>query len=257
MYGKVVDLVGQTFGRLTVVKRVEDYVCNNGRKYTQWLCKCSCGDNSYISIVSTNLKNGSTKSCGCLQKEVVSKIKKKYNTYNLSGKYGIGYTSKDEEFYFDLEDYDLIKDYCWFLDNKGYVISRNILNNEEHIYLHKLLFPYSEEVDHLSHKPNDNRKENLRPVSHNENMFNKCIYNNNTSGVTGVTWHKRMNKWRVSITVNKKPIHLGYFDKEDFDKAVKIRKQAEEKYFGKYSYDNSIDFADRKEIDKNEVRKKE
>ena len=42
----------------------------------------------------------------------MSETFKKYNTYDLSGEYGIGYTSKGEEFYFDLDDYDKIKDYC-------------------------------------------------------------------------------------------------------------------------------------------------
>lgn len=239
--GRVVDLVGKKFGRLTVVKRIEDYVDSNGRKYVQWLCKCDCEDNNYVSVVGNNLKNGTTKSCGCLQKEIVSKTNKKFNDYDLTSKeYGIGFTSKGEEFYFDLEDYDLIKDYCWYLDNKGYVVARNVLNSTEHIHLHKLLFPNSQEVDHRRHNPNDNRKENLRPVSHNQNMFNKCKYKNNTSGVTGVTWHKRSNKWRVSITVNNKSIHLGYFDKQDFEKAVKVRREAEKKYFGDYSFDNSV-----------------
>jgi hypothetical protein len=39
---------------------------------------------------------------------------KKFNQYDLSGSYGIGYCSNtNNPFYFDLEDYDLIKDYCW------------------------------------------------------------------------------------------------------------------------------------------------
>ena len=48
-----------------------------------------------------------------------SKCNKKYNKYDLSGEYGIGWTSNtNQEFYFDLEDYDKIKDYCWIY-NKG------------------------------------------------------------------------------------------------------------------------------------------
>ena len=239
--GKVVDLVGKKFGRLTVIKRTEDYVDSNGRKYVQWLCECDCKDKNHIFVIGNNLKNGTTKSCGCLQKENVSKANKKFNNYDLTSEaYGIGYTSKGEEFYFDLEDYDLIKDYCWFIDSNGYVMARDISNSLKHIHLHKLLFPESKEVDHKKHNLIDNRKENLRPVSHNQNMFNKRKYKNNTSGVTGVTWHKRSNKWRVSITINNKSIHLGYFDKEDFDEAVKTRKEAEDKYFGNYSYDNSV-----------------
>lgn len=68
---KFIDLTGQKFGRLTVVERAEDYVTKNGKKYTQWLCKCECGN---IKIISTSrLKDGTTKSCGCLSKELKTK----------------------------------------------------------------------------------------------------------------------------------------------------------------------------------------
>lgn len=38
------DLTGQKFGRLTVIKRVEDAITENGNKFTQWLCNCDCGN---------------------------------------------------------------------------------------------------------------------------------------------------------------------------------------------------------------------
>lgn len=60
------DLTGQRFGRLTVIKRAE----NKGNK-TMWLCKCDCG-NEVISEGSS-LKNGDTKSCGCLRREKTGK----------------------------------------------------------------------------------------------------------------------------------------------------------------------------------------
>ena len=68
-------------------------------------------------------------------------------------------------------------------------------------------------------------------------MRNVKIRENNTSGVTGVDWSKKYQKWRARICVNKKEIHLGQF--EEFDKAVAARKEAENKYFGEWSYDNS------------------
>ena len=61
---------------------------------------------------------------------------KKYNTYDLSGEYGIGYTSKGEEFWFDLNDYNKIKDYCWYYNSNGYLCSQNA--NCKHIYFHRL-----------------------------------------------------------------------------------------------------------------------
>ena len=58
------------------------------------------------------------KSCGCLQKESEIKNGKrnhKTNVYDLNGEYGIGWTfNTNKMFYFDLTDYDLIKNYCWF-----------------------------------------------------------------------------------------------------------------------------------------------
>lgn len=60
--GKCIDLTGQKFGRLTVIKRVEN---KNNQSY--WLCKCECG--TYKIIYSGHLKRGKIKSCGCLIKE--------------------------------------------------------------------------------------------------------------------------------------------------------------------------------------------
>lgn len=61
--GKLVDLTGKKFGRLTVTRR-------NGsdkRKRAMWLCKCGCGNK--ITVRGTDLTNGKTKSCGCLRKD--------------------------------------------------------------------------------------------------------------------------------------------------------------------------------------------
>ena len=101
---KVIDITGQKFGRLTIIGR--DILTN--KKDTYWLCKCDCTKDKYISVAGYNLKNGHTQSCGCLQKEKAKQ--KKYNTYDLSREYGVGWTTSGEEFYFDLEDYDKIKE---------------------------------------------------------------------------------------------------------------------------------------------------
>lgn len=59
---KLVDLTGQKFGRLTVVERIE----NRGH-YVWWKCLCDCGN--FKDVSSGNLRNGTTKSCGCLKEE--------------------------------------------------------------------------------------------------------------------------------------------------------------------------------------------
>lgn len=65
------DLTGKRFGRLTVKQSdgIIEYKC--GTKKEKWLCKCDCGRE--VSVLSSDLKTGHTKSCGCLQKEDIAK----------------------------------------------------------------------------------------------------------------------------------------------------------------------------------------
>lgn len=220
------NLIGQKFGRLTVIKLIGSDKYNN----LQWLCKCDCGSDKDV-IVSTNvLKSGRTMSCGCLGTEAKSrngKLNKKYNTYDLSGEYGIGYTFKGEKFCFDLEDYDLIKDYCWYL-HKGYAETTN--KNREIISMHQLVLNFTEKVpDHKNRIRYDNRKENLRITSNSENAFNITKRKNNTSGITGVYWEEQKEKWCACIYKNKKYVLRKYFDNKD--DAIKSRLKAELEHY--------------------------
>lgn len=160
---------------------------------------------------------------------------KKYNKYDLSGEYGIGYTFKGEEFYFDLEDYEKIKKDCWHIDVNGYVI------NGKRKRFHRIIMNLNDStvpIDHINHQKYDNRKLNLRIVSKSQNAMNQTITTTNTSGVTGVGWHKAKGKWRAYIKVNYKQIELGYYD--NFEDAKQARLKAENERFGEYSYKNSI-----------------
>lgn len=64
--------------------------------------------------------------------------------------------------------------------------------------------------------------------------MNKDKQCNNTSGVKGVYFNKQLNKWEAEIGLYNQKIHLGLSD--NFEDIVKIRKEAEEKYFGEYNY---------------------
>ena len=64
---KAVDLVGQRFGRLIVIERVDNYVTPKGKKGSNWLCQCDCGN--VIEVLGVNLRHGRTKSCGCLRSD--------------------------------------------------------------------------------------------------------------------------------------------------------------------------------------------
>jgi len=240
-YNRIVNLVGKIFGRLTVLQ----FDRRDGER-TFWICQCNCKDKTIVSVDGGSLNCGNTKSCGCLKKEGSPLINKKYNSYDLSGEYGIGYTSNtNKQFYFDLEDYDKIKNYCWMEDKYGYISSYDYIN-KKHVKIHRIIMDVIDNpliiIDHILHILHDNRKYQLRKVTKRSNNMNKKILKNNTSGITGVNWNNKKSKWVAQIGCNEgkihKTIHLGYF--VNFEDAVRVRKEAEEKYFGEYSYDNSM-----------------
>jgi hypothetical protein len=232
-------LTGLRIGRLLILNQAEDIIRPNGTHSKGWNCICDCGNKTIKEHYS--LLSGNTKSCGCLHSELAKergKLNKKCNKYELSGEYGVGYTSKGEEFYFDLEDFNIINDYYWYKKkDTGYIAA--VIDGKQ-IYQHRFIMrcPPSYEVDHIFHVQYDNRKSNLRVVTHGDNLKNIKSPINNTSGFVGVSYCKSKKKWRAYITNNLRRIHLGYF--QNFEDAVNIRKEAEEKYFGEYSYNRSI-----------------
>lgn len=80
-------------------------------------------------------------------------------------------------------------------------------------------------IDHKNRNRSDNRLLNLREVSSQCNMRNADQLSNNNSGVKGVCWVKRANRWKAAIMISKKSHHLGYFT--DFTEAVYHRREAE------------------------------
>lgn len=163
-------------------------------------------------------------------------FERKYNKYDLSGEYGVGWTSNtNKEFYFDLEDYDKIKDYCWReyrqKDCDHITLRTRDRESGKNIMMHCLVF--GKYCDHINRNPLDNRKGNLRIATAKENARNSSVAKNNTSGVSGVTWNKRDNMWQARIGIDWKSKSLGYFNNKD--DAIKARLKAEKEYFGEFA----------------------
>ena len=116
-------------------------------------------------------------------------------------------------------------------DKDGYIVIRI---NDRLIFAHRIAYLFmtgewpKEQIDHINGIKDDNSWRNLRSVSHMENLKNQKISNRNTSGVRGINWSKKENKWRARINFDGKQINLGFF--ENFNEAIKIRKEAEKKY---------------------------
>lgn len=117
------------------------------------------------------------------------------------------------------------------LNPSGYI---NIVIDGASYKSHRLAWLYmtgkmpKNQIDHINHNRSDNRWANLRQATRKENQRNQSKYDNNTSGINGVGWHKKDKKWRSRIGVNQEEIYLGSFtDKWD---AICARKSADNKY---------------------------
>jgi hypothetical protein len=238
MTGWVMKEHGVSESRWTVLERAEDRHYKNGTTDRCWLCECSCEEHNQKIVPEKSLKRGDSKSCGCLGKERIAEVghkNKKSNIYDLSGEYGIGYCSNtNTPFYFDLEDYDKIKDYCWYEHEpvKGYhTVMAYDKTNKKVVKLWYVLGYKG--CDHVDRNPMNCRKGNLREATQQENMRNISLQKNNASGITGVSIHKQTGKWRARVMIDYKEIGLGLF--ENKDDAIKARLQAEAKYYGAFA----------------------
>lgn len=229
------DLTGKRFGHWIVLERDK-----NKNRDSRWLCRCDCGTERIVR--QKGLIDGTSQSCGCIPRQKRQENHMNYrkkNVYEFHDKYVVGYTSnKNQKFYIDAEDYDLIKDYTWRSDKNNYVITTIGVPHKTDIGLHRLIMNADDDmvVDHINHNTFDNRKSNLRLCTIQENVWNSKTNSNNKTGQSGVYFLN--NKWTALITVNGKTIRLGRFDL--YDDAVKTRKKAEDYYYGEYSYNNSL-----------------
>jgi hypothetical protein len=232
------NLLGKTFGRLLVI---EETIKRNSNGCVYWRCQCSCDNKTIVDIIGSSLSNGSTKSCGCLRNEQFEKNKRKYNEYKFLNDFVIGKTFKNEEFIFDKDDYDKIKNFCWVINKNKYVVANNI-DAKKVIYFHRFILNANkeQEIDHINHQKNDNRKENLRFVSHGENMMNGIISKRNKTGIIGVCFDDVNNKWQSQIRIKGKNKKLGRF--LDIKDAIYARLCAEKEYFGDYSPQKDLFF---------------
>jgi hypothetical protein len=87
-------------------------------------------------------------------------------------------------------------------------------------------------IDHIDRNRINNNIFNLRWASYSENNKNKSIQKNNSSTVSGVSFNKQSNKWKVCISINGKLNYLGLF--ANFDEAVQARKEQEEIHYKEF-----------------------
>lgn len=158
---------------------------------------------------------------------------RKYNEYKtINNVVNVKLSNCDEYFICDLKDWKHAKDYCWALHHTGYPYTTI---ESKYITFHDYIFNNTDDtlqIDHIDIKPLNNCRDNLRLATKSQNMMNRNIFKNNTSGCTGVHYDNKRKKWIARIGINNKRIVLGAFD--DIKDAIKTRKDAEVRYFGEF-----------------------
>lgn len=238
---KLIDLSGQTFGKLTVADRADNHIRKNGRVDVCWNCICECGKKCIVK--GESLHNGTTKSCGCYKSSYLREYHKKYNDYDLSGEYGICYASNTgEEILFDLEDYDKIKDYCWYVQytnkEQSYKRVQGTIKHGQNIKMHRLIMnvPNGFVIDHINRNPLDNRKSNLRICSQGENIRNRKQNKDNKLGVKGV-YQIKNGSYCVRIEHDTIVEYVGLY--KTLREAVDAYDTKAKEYFGEFAYLNN------------------
>lgn len=207
------NLVGKQFGRLTVIEQADDRIKPNGQHETMWLCKCSCGDTKIVR--ASVLKNGNTTSCGCLAKEILAN-RNKNNSYGSKGPNKLILHTEYVELILqdgsscliDHADYGQFKTKRIFKTKSGYAATSI---GGKQIKIHQLILPARDGlvVDHINRNKLDNRRNNLRLVTSQQNIWNRDLPLNKFGGhcIDKVT-----DRFRVRVHLNKQIITLGYFD---------------------------------------------
>lgn len=200
--GAKIDLTGDIYGRLTVIRDV-------GRKHNRVLWECTCSCNTVVHVTSNALRKGNTKSCGCLNKEAIT-------THGLSSHplYKVWRKMIDRCDNKKAKDYRAYGDRGITVCNEWYSIvtfhSWGIANGWE-------------DGLQIDRKENDGgyTPDNCRFVTRIINMNNRRKLNTNTSGYTGVCFHKGENKFQASLYHKGKRTYLGYH--KTAKKAVLVR----------------------------------
>ena len=119
----------------------------------------------------------------------------------------------------DDEDYAALYKFKWFAwwekKTRSFYALRTagVGESPSSIRMHRQLLdaPEGIQVDHYNHNTLDNRRENLRLATSQQNTRNSKQRSDNASGYKGVDWHKQPSKWRASITVDGKQRTIGHF----------------------------------------------
>lgn len=206
------DVIGKKFNRLTVLDEDLEKSKQMGRRYVK--CSCDCGN--IISIASWRLGKNTCNSCGCYRNEQTKKAlskKRISNEVTIVGEIAyIKLRKTDKIVMIDKEDLVKVENYCWRLSNDGYAITYRVLDKWRAILMHSLIIGKIEgkEIDHINQNKLDNRKCNLRHLTHLENMHNVNRVPKSNTGIKNIHYNKN-GKFVARMQYNNNQYNIGTF----------------------------------------------
>jgi hypothetical protein len=131
-------------------------------------------------------------------------------------------------------DYEELARHNWWYHADGYAYrqvckgrTKTYRGKVDSILMHRAIMqtPDGMDTDHINMNKLDNQRHNLRITNRTQNNFNTGIHSNNTSGYRGISWNKRLKRWRVYIGGSLNRTELGHY--KNIKEAVLARKRAE------------------------------
>ena len=121
-------------------------------------------------------------------------------------------------------DRHLLEGRRWYTRADGYV---QVREGGKTIYLHRLIMgaKRGQYVDHINRDPSDNRRSNLRLVTHQQNILNNAA--------AGASWDKKRKRWCVYLKKNYRTVFVGRFRTKP--EALAARREASAKLFPEYA----------------------
>lgn len=218
------NFVGKRFGRLSVLERVEDHVTTGGRKLAAYSCICDCGNRK--TVLADKLRNGRTRSCGCITRE-----KAKDSIKNaLNGSVESKRKRREELIGKKFGNFTVLS--IDGIDNNGLYLARCQCDCGEVklITINSLLRGRSTQCKSCQLKDlqkNFKVNEMVEGTALCKLTQNKRC--DNTSGVKGVYVEKRTGKFVAEIRLKGKKYWIGKYS--CLEDAKKAREQAEQELF--------------------------
>lgn len=204
------DLCGQRFGKLTVIRRVENPE-NNKERADSWLCHCDCGNESVV--LGSNLVRGHTKSCGCIKRnDLTGKHIGSLTVLGRSDKYGTRGKRR-------VPLWECRCD-CGNITYKATDTLTAGTNNSCAECAQKYNASCARENAGFLEGTQLCKIQNMKPSAA------------NTSGCRGVTFNKKTSRWEAIIIFKRKRTRLGSYKR--FEDAVAARKKAEQTIYGEF-----------------------